>query len=68
MFNHPYGAEILAAQHRRELQAGADESRLARRANTGQKLQHDPPAHRADHRWTLWPSGRHRRRAAARPT
>jgi hypothetical protein len=68
MFNHPYAADVLAAQHRRELQTSADRTRLARQATRRQTLRHDPPADRANHRWTLWPSRHHRRRTVANPT
>lgn len=67
MLNHPYAAEILAAQHRRELQASADQVRLARQATTRPRPHPDLPARRADHRGVLWPNRHHRRPTTANP-
>jgi hypothetical protein len=69
MFTHPYAAEMLAAQHTRELQADADRTRLARQAATFKRAtpHHTPPS-RAHRHWSLWPARQHRRRTAAKAT
>ena len=54
MFNNPYAAEMLAAQHGRELRAEADQARLAHKAASAQAGRHQRPAHRGQRRWLLW--------------
>ena len=69
MFTHPYAAEILAAQHTRELQADADRARLAQQLPTAKPARPQrTPLRRAHHHWNLWTARQHRRRTATKAT
>jgi hypothetical protein len=69
MFNHSYAAATLADQHRRDLQADAARSRLARQATNTKPARLRASAHAdPNHSWSFWLARRRRDQATANST